>query len=492
MSNVVDVDAWTYYEVASRLGRAAVAFGKAVDTRWQGLADCAEMAGSYDEAKAWAIDYDARAAEAIDTAELLAEAARGYAVLVTEMGYNHAVADYASIIDPIFPAPTRPPDPEEIALSKRPPLPSAGGPGQGLIAEGLSAAVDLLDEIGIIIPDGDTGKLASAHRIWSEMAADPAVAGLATELNALADMFSTVTTLEAVFVDEDLRSMAAAATDLAGMVGEIAAAAEDHRAGLEDMRAKLIDQLEQLAMDIGTEVLIGVGLSVITAGFGAAVAAARATNAVRKFAGPIRNLITAFKSLKLAKGVKTTHQAAHHQPTLKQLASLKPKKAGTEKPVRPVERLTEDDHIAINSYTGMGFKDINQVLRNPLVDPDPAKQARIDALNQALSKLPNYEGQVTRHVNLPEDVLAKYQPGETVTEAAFTSTTKNPAGANSLWPEASNVEMQIISKTGKDISSLSKSPEEMEVLFASGTQFQCVQRFVDPATGRTVLRLVEQ
>ncbi|WP_063130275.1 hypothetical protein [Nocardia fusca] len=380
MSDVIDVDTHTYYEVAARLGRAAVALGKAVDTRWQALADCAEMTGSYDDAKTWATDYDARAAEAIDTAELLAEAARGYAVLVTEMGYNHAKADHASMTIP-WPEPVRPPDPEEIALSKRPPLPSAGGPGQGLVTEGLSAAIDLLDEIGIVIPDGDTGKLGNAHRIWSEMAADPAVAGFAAELDQLAGMFATVTTSEAVFIDEDLRAMAAAATDIAGMMGEIAAAAEDHRAGLEDMRTKLKDQLVELAKDIGTEVLIGVGLSVVTAGFGAAVAAARATNAVRKFAGPIRNLITAFKSMKLAKGVKTTHQATNHQPTLKQLAALKPKKAGTEKPAPTKAVLTEDDHIAINSYTGMGFKDINQALRNPLAE-SPRHVGRLRLLSE--------------------------------------------------------------------------------------------------------------
>nr|WP_269749662.1 ADP-ribosyltransferase [Nocardia fusca] len=93
---------------------------------------------------------------------------------------------------------------------------------------------------------------------------------------------------------------------------------------------------------------------------------------------------------------------------------------------------------------------------------------------------------------MPPEVLAQYQKGAEVTEAAFTSTSKNPAGANSLWPEVSNVEMQIISKTGKDVSGLSKSPEEMEVLFRSGTPFTVTERFVDPVTGRTVIRMVEK
>jgi hypothetical protein len=488
----VDVDPQVYYDAATALGAAALGFGRAVDNRWSALADCEEMAGSYDDAKAWAADYDARANEAVDTAMLLAEAARGYAMLLGAMGYNHAIADWASVVGNTAPEPARLPDPDWISMVNRPPIPSAGGPGNGLVAEGLSGAVDLLDEIGVVIPDGNTGKLGDAQRLWSEIAADQAVAGFAAELNRIADLFATVTTSEAVFVDEDLRAMAAAATDVAGMVGEIATAVGDHLTGLQDLRNKLKDQLIELGKAIGTEVLIGIGLSVVTAGFGAALATARGAAAVKRFAGPIRALVVGFKSAKIAKGVKTTHNATGHTPTLKQLASLKPKKAGTEKPPVPGRVLTEDDRLVINSYTGMGYKDLNQTLRNPFIDPDPAQQARIDALNQALSKLPNHEGVVVRHTNLSEDVLARYQQGQEVTEAAFTSTSKNPAGANALFPEASNVEMQIISKTGKDVSGLSKTPEEMEVLFQTGTKFDVVQRYTDPTTGRVVIRMVEK
>ncbi|WP_328388523.1 ADP-ribosyltransferase [Nocardia sp. NBC_00416] len=494
----VDVDPPVYYDAATALGAAALGFGRAVDNRWSALADCEEMAGSYDAAKAWATDYDARCNEAVDTAMLLAEAARGYAILLGEMGYNHAMADWASVIGNTAPEPARIPDPDWISMVNRPDLPSAGGPGNGLVAEGLSGAVDLLDEIGVVVPDGNTGKLGDAQRLWSGIAADQAVAGFAAELNRIADLFATVTTSEAVFVDEDLRAMAAAATDVAGMVGEIATAVGDHLTGLQDLRNKLKDQLVELGKEIATEVLIGIGLSVVTAGFGAALATARGAAAVKKFAGPIRALVVTFKSLKMAKGVKTTHNAASHTPTLKQLASLKPKRAGTEKPGgkpsttpgRP--SLSPDDEMAINAYTGQDYQWINEALRNPLADPDTYAQARIDALNQALGKLPNYEGQVVRHTYLPDDVLARYRVGEEITETAFTSTSQNPAGASELFKGVSNVEMQIISKTGKDVSGLSKSPEELEVLFQSGTPFEVVQRFTDPVTGRTVIRMVEQ
>lgn len=284
--------------------------------------------------------------------------------------------------------------------------------------------------------------------------------------------------------------MAAAATDVAGMMGEIAAAAEDHRAGLEDMRTKLVDQLKELAKDLGTEVLIGVGLSIVTAGFGAAVAAARATNAVRKFAGPIRNLITAFKSLKLAKGVKTTHQATNHQPTLKQLASLKPQKAPSKqgpRPPSPPAALTDKDKQAINAYTGIDNQFLNGALRNPDVPMDDYMRARVDDLNQALGKLPNYEGPVVRHTDLPDDVLARYVPGERVTEQGFTSTSRAIDG--SPHHNGNPVEFQIMSSTGKEVTQYSKNPEELEVLFQSGTPFHVVSR--QDVGGRTVIRMVE-
>jgi hypothetical protein len=251
LTGIVDVDLQVYYDAASALGTAAVAFGHAVDNRWSALADCEQMAGSYDDARTWAADYDARAAEVIDTSMLLADAARGYAILLGEMGYNHAVADHDSVIGNTAPAPLRPTDPDWISLVNRPSLPSAGGPGQGLVAEGLSGAVDLLDEVGVIIPDGNTGKLANAQRIWSEMAADEGVTEFAQTLNRIADSFAAVTTPEAVFVDEDLRAMATSATEIAATLSEIAQAVGDHLTSLEDLRNKLKDQLIELGKEIG-------------------------------------------------------------------------------------------------------------------------------------------------------------------------------------------------------------------------------------------------
>jgi hypothetical protein len=92
---------------------------------------------------------------------------------------------------------------------------------------------------------------------------------------------------------------------------------------------------------------------------------------------------------------------------------------------------------------------------------------------------------------LPPDVLARYQPDAVVTERAFLSTSVEPAVAQST-AFAGNVEFRILSKTGRDISSFSTFPTEREVLFPTGTQFYVVDRRLDPATGRTIIEMIER
>ena len=112
-------------------------------------------------------------------------------------------------------------------------------------------------------------------------------------------------------------------------------------------------------------------------------------------------------------------------------------------------------------------------------------------LNNALGKLPPYEGPVIRGTNLPPETVAQYRPGEIITEDAFLSTTTDPAVARSPG-FAGNVEFRIMSSTGRDVSSVSMFPGEQEILFPAGTRFYVVSKVEDPLTGRTVIRMVER
>ncbi|GAB4621091.1 hypothetical protein MOKP122_39850 [Mycobacterium avium subsp. hominissuis] len=122
---------------------------------------------------------------------------------------------------------------------------------------------------------------------------------------------------------------------------------------------------------------------------------------------------------------------------------------------------------------------------------DVSQQARVDALQKALEKLPVYEGAVVRGTNLPADVLEQYRPGEVITEAAFTSTSTDHTVAQSS-AFAGNTEFRIWSTTGRDVSSVSMYPDEKEILFPAGSKFYVVSKTVDPQTGRTIIEMIER
>jgi hypothetical protein len=151
--------------------------------------------------------------------------------------------------------------------------------------------------------------------------------------------------------------------------------------------------------------------------------------------------------------------------------------------------LTTEHLSALADYTGPGHEDLNDALRNETVDA--SQQARVDALNRALDKLPPYEGPVVRGTDLPPDVLAQYQPGAAVTEPAFFSSSTNPAVPQST-AFAGNVEFRVLSRTGRDISSFSMFPTEQEVLFPTGVTFYVLDRRSDPLTGITIIEMIEQ
>jgi hypothetical protein len=121
---------------------------------------------------------------------------------------------------------------------------------------------------------------------------------------------------------------------------------------------------------------------------------------------------------------------------------------------------------------------------------DASLSARVDALNAALETLPPYEGPVIRGSNIPAEMLEQYKPGEVITELGFLSTTTDHAVARSP-AFAGNVEFQIVSRSGRDVSLASMFPGEQEILFPSGTKFYVVDKVIDPVTGKTFIGMVE-
>lgn len=133
--------------------------------------------------------------------------------------------------------------------------------------------------------------------------------------------------------------------------------------------------------------------------------------------------------------------------------------------------LTLSEFLSISDYAQEFYACMNSYLRNK-DNKHPVIGAYVALLNQALDKLPNYEGIVIRGATLPESVAAIHKKGNVVTYDAFTSATTNKI------PWGKDVFI-IISQTGKPIMSISYHKNESEVLFKSGTQFEILDVYTE-------------
>ena len=138
--------------------------------------------------------------------------------------------------------------------------------------------------------------------------------------------------------------------------------------------------------------------------------------------------------------------------------------------------LTLNQKSAIMKYIGSDSYKINEVLRNRTNLTQDQKEW-VKLLDEALEKIPVYEGQVTRSLSFQlqgkealEEFLKLYNIGNEIEYPAYTSATigetYNPSG---------EVQLTIISKTARNITTLNK--REQEVLFERGKKFKVVNRY---------------
>ena len=138
--------------------------------------------------------------------------------------------------------------------------------------------------------------------------------------------------------------------------------------------------------------------------------------------------------------------------------------------------LTLNQKSAIMRYIGSDSYKINEALRNGTNLTQDQKEW-VKVLDEALEKIPVYEGQVTRSLSFQlqgkealEEFLKLYNIGNEIEYPAYTSATigetYNPSG---------EVQLTIISKTARNITTLNKG--EQEVLFERGKKFKVVARY---------------
>ncbi|BDT95401.1 hypothetical protein IFM12275_53770 [Nocardia sputorum] len=498
---VLDVSVPVYYDTAQKLADAASRFWMSIDDEWPNMAKATNMAGSYSDAKKWGESYDARAAAILSMVSKIATAAHDYATILQTIGYNHEVAEHKATMGETAPPPAQPAPFMPPVVVCRIPLPSAGGPGNGLVDEGIGLA----EMIGIIVPDGNATTISNAADTWARTAAADAVASFPAALEAAAVAFDSLTAPEVVFIDEDIRTVKASAESVIAAMHDLAQSCRDHRVALDELRANLKTQLEAIRDALLAELAINAAISIasswITFGVSAAVGVAGAAAICARYARPIRLMIEQWQTeRRIAAGVKLDEDIARHVRDLENLPGgrlpVKPDPVGVPKkdPIElpkiehpegiPKVDLPRADIDAIGRYTGNSAP-LNMAIRSG-DNLTPAQIAERDAMNAALDKCPVYEGPVTRRVDISPEDLARYEPGSTVTEAPFTSASATSSAAKDL-----PVEMQIWSADGRYIGHHSSVPEELEVVFKTDTPFRVVDKFPDPETGRIIIQMRE-
>lgn len=247
-----NVDPAVYYEAATIVNRAAGAFFTAYDQHLQALKGTDAMAGSAGPGKEWATSYDNQVRETNNLVTTLMLALDKYPRVLDQAGYVYATSDH----DPKSgtPAPQKPADPPPAYVTCAQPPPSAGGPGSGLIDDGLELAKKI--GVDLPVPDGDTDKLNTAATVWNGLAHAPGATNLPVELERAAAMFQQVTAPEVASIDEDLREIKTAAEDLLAIFADIAVSCAAQKTAHDNMKTRLHDLLAQFADELKKQVAI--------------------------------------------------------------------------------------------------------------------------------------------------------------------------------------------------------------------------------------------
>ncbi|MEG8182584.1 hypothetical protein GZH49_29380 [Nocardia terpenica] len=476
-----------YYDAATTLHNAAASLFSEVDGRWTALSECAHMAGTYEEARAWAASYDQHVLDVSNLVVNTALALDEYAGVLRQLGYNHELAEHAATMGDSGAPPPAPASPPPAVYTCRVPIPSAGGPSNGLEDSGIKLA----EKIGITVPNGDTAKLAQVGDVWDQLAKVAAVTALPGDIDRVLHEFtSVIDSPETEHIAADLATLRRAADDIGATFAALAGACHDHATGLHELREQLKQQLEDLGKELAKEVAItyaiGVAASLVTFGIGVAVASARVVEIAARFARPIRAIIDAWKERKkLKEGIKLERDLSKSQKDVQQL----PKRGDSWNSANARGGLTDDERWILNrGPTDRNGHDLISAIREGKVTPQ--QQEDINAYNRALDKLPPYEGRVVRHTKLTDEQLAEYVPGQPKVEEGYTCTSTNPNGTNNgVGTGTADVEYRIVSKTGRQIGDYGGTVDEVQ--FKDHTRFFVHDKYPDPKTGRIVIVMDE-
>lgn len=141
-------------------------------------------------------------------------------------------------------------------------------------------------------------------------------------------------------------------------------------------------------------------------------------------------------------------------------------------PERSAQWLSDKDVAAINYYKSAKSYSLNFKLRSGL-ELTPNEQEWTDAIDEAVGKLPSYNGTAYRSLSSDlmgdaEEFFATHEPGKVVEYTGFTS------ASTEIYDGSMDIQIEILSKHGRDMRKYNDT--EKEILFPRGTRFKVLRR----------------
>ncbi|WP_067570108.1 hypothetical protein [Nocardia acidivorans] len=323
---MVSVNPQVFYDNSKKLTDLGVDIDAATTTLDKALNGTGSMAGSSNAAKQWATSYDTRAGDTIDNARKLAQTLKYFASLVSLAGYNHALANYHADTNPSKGAgPTKPASadvPVELCWVGPP---ASGGPGSGL----LCGIAQVMEQIHIHIPDGDTDKLGKAASAWKDFAGTEAIAHAASDISIVNNTLAKIDSPEIYDLMDQLGKLKRAGHNLYKSADQLATACENLKKPLVELRKTIKTAFEELEKAIIIYLAIDLLATLVTAGAGVVLTAVTAMKFAKNIDTCATTVTEAVTAAKIDDALTTAAKAerilANTVKELDEVASLEAK-----------------------------------------------------------------------------------------------------------------------------------------------------------------------
>ncbi|MBB4855363.1 hypothetical protein HNP40_002764 [Mycobacteroides chelonae] len=303
-----------YFRIARDADDASKFLSQGVSALTLALEGTDSMAGSDVAGKQWGTEYD-EAAKGINstTAALVSFSAR---LKQTACKWGESDGVQGSL-----PGEERADEGQPTTVQAAAPPSAIGDSGAG-----LQGVIDLVGEIGIPIPNGDTGKLETAQAAWKSFADDDLRAAIDV-LDAGLETIQEDKSPEIDLVEAEFNEIQNSVIEIVKAVNALGPACGDFKATLDKLRQDIKDAVEQMLIEQAASVAVGIALSFVTAGIASAVGAGVAASRIARTAQKIKKLVEAVATA--AKLSKTGRRVAEGVTKLRgkmdELASKLPK-----------------------------------------------------------------------------------------------------------------------------------------------------------------------